>query len=235
MRYSYIYTERTIVIIMSTITTMFHTYFPERDSGRTAVRRGACARRTWPLVVTVLTVVIGAASAALAQVEGTDGGSVQLPASFLGAWKVESVRVDLGTSRRLLYQRDDPRLIGDVFTIRADSITSNTPEARPCSLPSASLWQTTAKDLVAITLAPYGFPGTPPTVKDYELPLKPAASVAAYSIRCNPGRFGPAPLPSARATLGEKVTGTWIVLLANGELAVRWYDQTILLLKSHPW
>ena len=130
-----------------------------------------------------------------------------------------------------MYQKDDPRLIGDVLTISTVKIVSNMPEARECLLPKAAVWNTTAKSLLAKTLAPHGFPGTPPTVTDYELTIDPTAPVVAYSIECNPGRFGPIPLPKAREAVGPNGIGTWIVVLSGGELAVRWYDQTILLIR----
>ena len=222
----------TIVIIMFII--RIRTSLPERNFREIDVLRKASSRRAWPLLLMAATAVLCAVLVGLAGAGGVDPSSVQLPDALFGRWKVQSILVDLGSGRRLLYQRDDPRLMGDVFTISAGSITSNTPEARGCTLPRAALWRTTAKSLVATTLAPHGIPGIPPAVKDYELPLDPTASVVAYSIKCNPGRFGPAPLPSARATVDAKEIGTWMVLLPTGDLAVRWYDQTILLLKRNP-
>jgi hypothetical protein len=161
-------------------------------------------------------------------------GKVELaniPLALVGTWKIESVLVDLGSSRRLLYQRDDPRLLSKQIMIGSLKIVSDTLEARECLMPKAAAWKTTASSLVATTLAPHGVPGFPPTVKDYGLPLAPDAQVDAYSVKCNPGRFGPAPLGTARAAIGSRDLGTWIVILPSGDLAVRWYDQTILLLR----
>jgi hypothetical protein len=161
-----------------------------------------------------------------------DGGPTQskLPASVLGTWKVASVLVDLGSSRTFLYQRDDPNLLGRTFTIGDQKIESNTPEARECGKPRSAIWRTTAEELIAVTLAPHGLPSIKPTVHDYELPLSPSASVEALSVQCEPGRFGPRPLKAARAVMGSR-NGTWIVVLPSGLLAIRWYDETILLLR----
>jgi hypothetical protein len=161
-----------------------------------------------------------------------DGGpQSKLPAAVLGTWKVASVLVDLGSSRTLLYQRDDPNLVGRTFTIGDQKIESNTPEARECGKPRSVIWRTTAEELIAVTLGPHGLPGIKPTVHDYELPLSPSASVEALSVQCEPGRFGPRPLKAARAVMGSGNFGTWIVALPSGLLAIRWYDETILLLR----
>jgi hypothetical protein len=172
-----------------------------------------------------------AASVGLANSQDEKVKLANIPQALAGTWKVESVLVDLGSSRRLLYQRDDPRLLGNQFTISSLKIVSDTPEARECLMPKAAEWKTTASSLVATTLAPHGIPGSLPTVKDYGLPLAPDAQVDAYSVKCDPGRFGPVPLGAARAAIGSKDLGTWIVVLPSGDLAVRWYDQTILLLR----
>lgn len=182
-------------------------------------------------VVTLL-FLIGSAGSAISE-DGNPALS-NVPKAFVGTWKVESVLVDLGSSRTLLYQRDDPRLIGKQFTISDLKIESNTPEARECLMPGAALWKTTARSLLALTLAPHGIPGSRPTVNDYELPLAPDAQVDAWSVKCNPGRFGPYPLNTAWGALSAKDLGTWIVALPTGHLALRWYDQTILILTRAP-
>ena len=46
----------------------------------------------------------------------------QLPPDIIGTWQVAKVNVDTGASRRLLYQHDDPRLKGRIFTIASDKI-----------------------------------------------------------------------------------------------------------------
>lgn len=191
--------------------------------------------RFWSLVhgslLAIFTVLFLATSSGLADAKGAGPALSNLPKALLGAWKVEAVLVDLGSSRTLLYQRDDSRLVGNTFTISDQKIESNAPEARACLTPRAAIWKTTAGSLVAVTLASHGYPGSPPTVKDYELPLAPAASVEAFSVKCDPGRFGPRPLSTARAAIGSRDLGSWIVVLPGGNLALRWYDETILILR----
>jgi hypothetical protein len=153
-----------------------------------------------------------------------------LPPAVLGTWKVKSVHVDLGSGRRMAYQWNDPDLVGDVITISDNEIVQNTPEAEQCLRPKVATWKTTASSLITVTMDARGIPSTSPTVKDYDLPLAPNGSVEAYAVQCNPGHFGPYQLKPARLKFGIKDIGTWIVVLPGGHLAVRWYDDSILIL-----
>jgi hypothetical protein len=147
-----------------------------------------------------------------------------------GTWLVEAVRVDLATTRTLHYQRDDPHLLGTRFAIGNAGIETNTPEARECLLPKALVWKSTAAPFLAATMAAHGDPATPATLKSYELPLAGNAPVSVLWITCQSGRFGPRASAVARHAVGADDIGTWIVVLPSGDLAVRWFDETILLL-----
>jgi hypothetical protein len=158
------------------------------------------------------------------------GARTDLPDAVKGTWRVEAVRVDLATTRTLQYQRNDPHLIGTRFAISDARIETNTPEALECLLPKALVWNSTAAAFLAATMAAHGDPEMPATLKSYELPLAQNAPVSVLWITCQSGRFGPRASAAARHTVGADDIGTWILLLPSGELAVRWFDQTILLL-----
>jgi len=153
-----------------------------------------------------------------------------LPPAVLGTWKVKSVHVDLGTTRTLSYQWNDPRLVGDVITISDKEIVQNTPETEQCLRPKVATWKTSASSLITVTMDARGIPSVSPTVKDYKLPLPPNGSVEAYAVQCNPGHFGPYQLDEGSLKFRSEDIGTWIVVLPGGRLAVRWYDDSILIL-----
>jgi hypothetical protein len=159
------------------------------------------------------------------------GPGTQLPDAVKGTWRVEAVRVDLAATRTLHYQRNDPRLLGTRFTIGDAGIENTTPEARPCAVPTALVWNSTAAAFLATTMAAHGDPETPAGLKSYELPLAANAPVSALWVTCQSGRFGPKASSAARHAVGENDIGTWILVLPSGELAIRWFDETILVLQ----
>ena len=159
------------------------------------------------------------------------GTGTELPEAVKGTWRVAAVRVDLATTRTLHYQRDDPHLLGTRFAISDARIETNTPEALECLLPKALAWKSTAAAFLAATMAAHGDPAMPATLKSYELHLAEDDPVSAWWIICQSGRFGPRASAATRHMVGADDIGTWILVLPSGELAVRWFDQTILLLR----
>jgi len=63
-----------------------------------------------------------------------------------------------------------------------------------------------------------------PTPKDYRLPLASDAPLEAFTVTCKDGLFA--------GGLGREggVSGAWIIMLHDDRLAIRWYDETILVL-----
>ena len=93
----------------------------------TRVRVGFLTKRLPSCVLLLLGMSAGMAKADNAAPELSN-----LPPAVLGTWKVKSVHVDLGTTRTLSYQWNDPRLVGDVITISDKEIVQNTPETEQC-------------------------------------------------------------------------------------------------------
>jgi hypothetical protein len=160
----------------------------------------------------------------------TDSPPLPFPEQILGEWRVKSVLVDLGSGRKMEYQHDDPRLVDRSFSFEPTKIVDNAPEARECAAPRFFRTSLRLSKLLALTFASRGEPSSPPGSHDFELPVSGDPLVEAYSIECQPGRFGPRALKSARKTLGGDSVGTWVVKLPEGLLAIRWYDETILIL-----
>ena len=160
--------------------------------------------------------------------EKSNPATVELPATLIGTWQVTEVHIDTAAAWRRYYQYNDPRLTGRLFTIGHQQLTSTTSEEELCVNPKASIRRTTAAELIKNSMAGRRntVPGTP-TPKDYELPLTDDAPVDVLSVNCEKnGLFG--------GGLGHTIEGAWIVVLNKDQLAIRWYDETILLLHRFP-
>ena len=59
-----------------------------------------------------------------------------LPKEFFGNWRVQSVRTDLGSSRTLNIQWDDPTLLGKRFQITENLIVTEQTHTLRCHRPN---------------------------------------------------------------------------------------------------
>lgn len=160
--------------------------------------------------------------------------SAAIPAHLAGNWAVVRVSVDLGTSRRLHYQADDPRLLGRTVSIAPENIDGNLPESRKCVRPRV-LFQLIGIDrLLHATLARAGEGDPEPLPSEYGLSLEPRQTVSAGWISCAEGKFGPK--QDETNTLADGLVGarTWLIELGRQQIALAWYDRTILLLDRLP-
>lgn len=153
----------------------------------------------------------------------------QLPPALIGKWQVVKVLVDSGATRKLDYQYDDPAVKGRIFTISQDKLTPGTLEEISCKNPTITQKRTTAADLIKHSMAGRGVEPQIPTPKDYGLPLAANKLVDVLTAHCGKqdvwaGDLGPV----------DGIEGAWIVVLSSGQLAIRWYGETILILKSLP-
>jgi uncharacterized protein YecT (DUF1311 family) len=156
-----------------------------------------------------------------------------VPSSLVSTWQVVQVRTDRGATRRLNYEYDDPRLKWRLFAITRDRITTDAAGDRACVAPSMSAVSTTAGALVRDTLSGRSAAQPPPTPADYELPLAADGSADVLWVSCGEGSFGPSRAASAETNTDRKRrAGTWILPLTQDEIAVRWYDQTVLTLRK---
>ena len=155
---------------------------------------------------------------------------LSFPKQIRGDWRVKSVLVDLGFGRRMEYERDDARLVGRSFSIEPYKINDNAPEARECVAPKFLHRSVKLSELLTLTFAPRGESKKPPGLRDFEIPVSGDPLVDAFFVECKRGRFGPR-LPKEIGKLSEgNAIGTWVVRLPAGLLALRWFDETILIL-----
>jgi uncharacterized protein YecT (DUF1311 family) len=96
------------------------------------------------------------------------------------------------------------------------------PEDKRCVKPTVASQRTTAGVLIQTTMSTRSKGKA--TAEDYRLGVASGASVDALWISCSEGTLGP----------NGRNRGTWIVTLPDKRLAMRWYDETILLLTRRP-
>jgi uncharacterized protein YecT (DUF1311 family) len=155
-----------------------------------------------------------------------------LPAAVLGRWQVNGVLVDLGTTRTLRYDIDDPRLVGRLLTIGNGSIEIDGPETPACVGPQATDLPIGIDELIRKTMPRLGLPRGFPTAKDYNLPVDGGATAHAIVVTCHSGDLGPGsePISEIDAHKRTALAGDWMLPMSGGRLAVRWFDETILIL-----
>jgi len=138
---------------------------------------------------------------------------IPLPPAILGTWQVTKVHID-------------PAEKGRIIVINPEKMTHDGLDKMVCTHPTVVVKRSTAAALFKDSLGWRGFDPEIPTPKDYELPISNKTLVDSYWINCTKGHFGP----------GVKEVGenTWVIPLPNGQLAMLWYDDSILILSRLP-
>jgi len=150
----------------------------------------------------------------------------KLPDSMFGVWQVQAVHTNMASSRRNLYQLDDPRLRWRLFTFSSERIVNDTPEASVCEKPQMSVGDIVIADLISGSIAGYGYPQRHSTPEDYGVDVSPEQSVKLISIAYD-GLLWEGSLGA-----GTGQNGAWIFFRSNGTLMLRWYDEPILVLEK---
>lgn len=156
--------------------------------------------------------------------------SAELPVPASESWRVHQVRVNEWRSDRLLYQVDDPRLVGRVITIRADRIDADLPDATACAAPSQRRSRVRLNTLLDQSMWP-AMPGHDAAL-DFGLPGSGHIEVDVRWMACQSGTWGPAPLNlPVQASASEPQRHNWLAVLPDGLALLRWYGDTLLVLK----
>lgn len=156
---------------------------------------------------------------------------VALPASLIGRWQVTAVHTDQGginTSRNAAHKYNIYKFLGRVFDLTPQRLTTNAPQNKYCDGPKIILHHTTAARVVATSLASRPYNMARPTPKDFQLPLSGNAPVEVLSLMCDDG-------PYVRNLGGDLnpnvgIDGAWMIVLNTQQIALRWSDETILIL-----
>lgn len=165
----------------------------------------------WPRQVLLVGYICGIALIDCQAVCAQQSRSPVFPNSLLGSWQVDSVLIDTGATRTFQYQYNDPRLRGRIITIAQNKISSDLPVDKSCEPPVNSRTAALAA-LIKDTMGERGEPPKSPTPLDYRIGVTGGTNLRVWDLRCG------------------KRNRTWVAVLPDGRLAMRWYDDTILRL-----
>jgi uncharacterized protein YecT (DUF1311 family) len=150
-----------------------------------------------------------------------------LPPAIIGTWQVVKVSIDTKATRRLYVQYNDPWLKGRIIHITPEKMTNDCYKKIVCTHPTLTVKRSTAAELFKESMGWRGDDPQIPIPKDYELPIANNAIVETLWVNCENGSFGP-------PTTSDISDDTWIVPLPNGQLAILWNDNSILILNRLP-
>lgn len=172
----------------------------------------------------ILLLITGAASAAPSAI----------PEELLGQWEVREVHLDTSSGRTFHYGWNSPLLQWRIISFEKSHISNNTPEKSiPCNAPRAEVeFKNVSKMLNA--LLGYGKHADQSAAEHYKLDIPKNLNAKFIKINCSDGAWNGA-ISAAKNTSERFSNGAWLFLLKEDEIALRWYDQTILILKKiHP-
>ncbi|MDH5218644.1 MAG: lysozyme inhibitor LprI family protein [Gammaproteobacteria bacterium] len=179
------------------------------------------ATKTHTLTFFSLLIMILQANACHASNNSTNS----MPEQLIGQWLVTDVKINTNSMRTQEYHYNDPRLAGRVFTFSRGSITDNTPESEKCTTPVFKKSRMLAADLWTKSMGATA-DDAPPTPYDYELSIKKQSEIEVNFFACIEGLYGGA------LGIPEGIEGAWLVSLDTDQFALRWYGETILILKK---
>ncbi|MBU5639033.1 hypothetical protein KOM00_20130 [Geomonas sp. Red69] len=139
-----------------------------------------------------------------------------------GTWQVTGVRLDETLMRTPHYNYNDQDLMGNVISFSAKMVQSRMPEAISCRGPIVSTETMTLEALLDRTMIPKENVST--RKNRFALPVDTTKKIDVLWIKCQQGHLGP---DTPRGPEGYN----WIAKLSKMKIAMRWYDNTILLLK----
>jgi hypothetical protein len=140
---------------------------------------------------------------------------------LIGTWKVTAVRIDETLPRTPAYDIDDPELLGRAVVVSRERISTTMPEGT-CRNPQTTRETATIDNLIEQTMGKGKFGGN--QSNKFGLPVNTKKVMEVLWVKCSEGHFGP------DYPFGPKGCN-WITKLSKDKAAMRWYDNSILLLK----
>lgn len=169
----------------------------------------------------ILLLITGAASAAPSAI----------PEELLGQWEVREVHLNTTSGRTFHYGWNSPSLRWRIFSFEKSHISNNTPEKSiPCNAPIADVEFKNVSKMLN-TLLGYDEHADQSAAEHYKLEIPEHINAKFIKINCSDGAWNGA-IFSAKNTNEHFSNGAWLFFLKEDEIALRWYDQTLLILKK---
>lgn len=178
-----------------------------------------------------LLLILSLAGSACHSKDDSISAPVALPASLIGTWQVAEVHTDQGNAHWSGTKEDKYNIykfLGRAFVLTPQRLTTNAPRDKRCDTPKIIVHHTTAGRVVETSIASRPLAMARPTPKDFQLPLSDDAPVEVLSLICKDGPY----VGNLGGDLNPNVgiNGAWIIVLNKEEIALRWNDETILVL-----
>ncbi|CAB3974827.1 PF07007 family protein [Burkholderia aenigmatica] len=154
-----------------------------------------------------------------------------LPLALVGKWKVIEVHVDTASGRTMHYGWNDPRLRWRIFTFNNKEISHNSPEQGRCAAPTTSGERVHLDDFLSMNLGGYGKGSSRSPSKDFGLGLPGNREIEVMRVLCGQERWNPA-LGAVYDEGDSGDYGSWLLIMSGNRVMLRWYDETILVLKK---
>ncbi|WP_143331025.1 lysozyme inhibitor LprI family protein [Burkholderia aenigmatica] len=154
-----------------------------------------------------------------------------LPLALVGKWKVIEVHVDTASGRTMHYGWNDPRLRWRIFTFNNTEISHNSPEQGRCAAPTTSAERVHLDDFLSMNLGGYGEGSSRSPSKDFGLGLPGNREIEVIRVLCGQERWNAA-LGAVYDEGDSGGYGSWLLIMSGNRVMLRWYDETILVLKK---
>ena len=154
----------------------------------------------------------------------TQSRAETMPKSLMGHWRVSDVRLDTTFTRSPYYNYNDRRLMGRKVLFTADAVKGNFPEKTECLGPTVRNEITSLNSLLERTMGNQEDQSQEDAAKRYQLQSDGRKEVQVVWVGCEKGDLGP------DSPFGPE-SFNWIAILSKNKIAMRWYDNTVLLLK----
>lgn len=153
-----------------------------------------------------------------------------LPDYLVGTWQVDSVHLNTATGRATEFQWDDPRLVGRIFMFNSKEVSSDAYNfSDKCSRLHASYARVTFPQLIRRSMGGYNSQDQKnfDPVSDYHLSVSKSRKYTAVFLQCQNGLWQ----GDLEGSGNDSIQGAWMVK-ADGNIYLRWRDETILILKK---
>lgn len=151
---------------------------------------------------------------------------VRVPDAWQGQWVVDQVLIDQSSDNGLPPQYNIPKYLGRIFNISASSLKINKPEDAVCKSPRFEQKKQLLSQLIADSIDSRAYSKNAVLIEDMQLNMDDKLIDVSYLSCDKQPRVNMYGMPPAH----DQSNVVWFITLSEGQLALSWHDQTILIL-----